>query len=59
MRLSARYASALRGATIGVHKAWVRGATVYRLRAFGLSEADATELCAGVRGAGGDCFYGR
>ena len=59
MRLSARYALPLRGSPIGVHKAWVRGATIYRLRVFGLSETDATALCVRVKGDGGDCFYGR
>ena len=59
VRLGARYASALHGAPIGLNKAWARGGTVYRLRAIGLSEADATALCAQVRGDGGGCFYGK
>ena len=59
MRLSARYASTLRGSPIGVYKTWGRGATIYRLRVFGLSETDATALCVRVKGDGGDCFSGR
>ncbi len=55
-RLNAKYASALNGATIGIHKAQVDGATVYRLRVVGLSKADAAALCARVKGDGGNCF---
>ena len=52
-RLNAKYASALNGAAIGVHKAQVNG---YRLRVVGLSKADAAALCARLKGHGGDCF---
>jgi hypothetical protein len=55
-RLNAKYASALNGAAIGVHKAQVKGATVYRLRVVRLSKADAAALCSRVKGDGGDCF---
>jgi SPOR domain len=55
-RLNAKYASALNGAAIGVHKAQVNGATVYRLRVVRLSKADAAALCLRVKGDGGDCF---
>jgi hypothetical protein len=55
-RLNAKYASALNGAAIGVHKAQVNGATVYRLRVVRLSKADAAALCSRVKGDGGDCF---
>ena len=55
-RLSAKYVSALNGAAIGVHKAQVNGATIYRLRVVGLSKADAAALCARLKGDGGDCF---
>ena len=41
---------------IGVHKAQVNGATVYRLRVVRLSKADAAALCSRVKGDGGDCF---
>ena len=55
-RLSAKYVSALNGAAIGVHKAQVNGATIYRLRVVGLSKADAAALCARLKRDGGDCF---
>jgi hypothetical protein len=55
-RLNVKYGSALNGAAIGVHKAQVNGATVYRLRVVGLSKADAAALCSRVKGDGGDCF---
>ena len=41
-RLNAKYASALKGSKIGVHKATVDGETVYRLRVVDLSKADAS-----------------
>jgi hypothetical protein len=52
-RLNAKYAPALNGATIGVHKAQVNGETTYALRVAGLSKADATGLCVRVKGR--DC----
>ncbi len=55
-RLSAKYASALNGSSIGLHKAAVNGQTIYRLRVVGLSKADAAALCARLKGDGGDCF---
>ena len=55
-RLNAKYSSALNGEAIGVHKAQVNGATVYRLRVVRLSKADAAALCSRVKGDGGDCF---
>ena len=55
-RLNAKYATALNGSTIGVHKAVVKGATIYRLRVTGLSKADAAALCARLKGDGGECF---
>ena len=58
-RLSAKYASALNGSTIGVHKAVVNGETIYRLRVVGLSKADAAALCARLKGDGGDCFVAK
>jgi hypothetical protein len=58
-KYNAKYASALGGLTIGVHKATVRGATIYRLRVVGLSKADAAALCARLKGDGGDCFIAR
>ena len=55
-KLSEKYASALGGAALGVHKAASRGDTVYRVRVSGLSKADAAALCARVKGDGGQCF---
>jgi hypothetical protein len=58
-RLSAKYASALNGSSIGVHKATVNGHAIYRLRVVGLSKADAAALCARLKGDGGDCFIAK
>jgi cell division septation protein DedD len=58
-RLNDKYASALNGSTIRLHKARVDGETVYRLRAVGLSKADATALCERLKGDGGSCFIVR
>ncbi len=58
-RLSAKYASALNGSAIGVHKATVNGETIYRLRVAGLSKADAAALCARLKGDGADCFIAK
>ena len=58
-RLNARYASALNGSTVRLHKARVGGETVYRLRVFGLSKADAATLCERLKGGGGSCFIVR
>ena len=52
-RLNAKYAPALNGAIIGVHKTQVNGETTYALRVAGLSKADATALCVRVKGR--DC----
>ena len=58
-RLNAKYASVLNGAAIGVQKAQVNGATVYRLRVGVLSKAEAAALCGRVKGGGGDCFIAK
>jgi hypothetical protein len=58
-RFNDRYASALSGSTIRLHKARIDGETVYRLRAVGLSNADATALCERLKGDGGSCFVVR
>jgi hypothetical protein len=52
-RLNAKYAGALNGATIAVHKTEANGETTYALRAAGLSKADAAALCERVKGR--DC----
>ena len=58
-QLNARYASALNGSTIRLHKARVDAETVYQLRVAGLSKADAAALCERVKGDGGSCFVVR
>jgi hypothetical protein len=58
-RLSAQYASTLKGSKIGVHKAVVDGVTVFRLRVVDLSKADASALCARLKDDGGSCFLAR
>jgi hypothetical protein len=58
-RLNDKYASALNGATLGVHKAVVNGDTIYRLRVVGLTKADAAALCARLKGDGGQCFIAK
>jgi hypothetical protein len=58
-RLSAQYASALKGSKIGVHRAVVDGERVYRLRVVDLSKADASALCARLKDDGGTCFVAR
>ena len=55
-KLNEKYASALGGAALGVHKATSKGDTVYRVRVSGLSKADAAALCARVKGDGGQCY---
>jgi hypothetical protein len=59
MRLSAQYASALKGSKIAVHKAVVDSVTVYRLRLVGLSKGRASALCASMKADGGSCFVAR
>ena len=58
-KLNEKYASALGGAAIGVHKADVNGDTIYRVRVTGLSKADAAALCARIKGDGGQCFIAK
>jgi hypothetical protein len=55
-RLNTKYASALNGSTIRLHKARVDGETVYRLRVAGLSKSEAEALCSRLKGDGGSCF---
>ena len=58
-RLNSNYLSELNGSSIGVHKAMVKGATIYRLRVVGLTKADAAALCARLKGEGGTCFIAK
>jgi hypothetical protein len=54
-RLNDKYASALNGSTIRLHKARVEGKIVYRLRVAGLSKSEAEALCSRMKGDGGSC----
>jgi SPOR domain len=58
-KLNSKYASALNGSPIGVHKAQVNGDTIYRLRVSGLTKADAAAMCAKLKGEGGQCFIAK
>jgi SPOR domain len=57
--LNSKYAAELNGSSIGVHKATVKGETIYRLRVVGLTKADAAALCARLKGDGGECFIAK
>jgi hypothetical protein len=58
-RLSSKYSAELNGSPIGVHKAEVKGETIYRLRVSGLTKADAAAMCARLKGEGGQCFIAK
>jgi hypothetical protein len=58
-RLHTKYASALNGSTIRLHKARVDGETVYRLRVAGVSKSEAEALCSRLKADGGSCFIVR
>ena len=58
-QLNAKYASALKGATITVHEAQIDGATFYRVRVQDQSKIDAAALCARLKRDGGDCFIAK
>ena len=58
-RLTGKYGADLKGSSIGVHKAVVKGETIYRLRVVGLTKADAAALCARLKGEGGECFIAK
>ena len=58
-RLNSKYSAELNGSPIGVHKAVVKGETIYRLRVVGLTKADAAALCARLKGEGGQCFIAK
>lgn len=58
-QLKSKYSAELGGAELGVHKADVNGQTIYRVRAGGLSKADAAALCAKLKAGGGDCFIAK
>jgi hypothetical protein len=58
-RLTSKYSAELNGSPIGVHKAEVKGETIYRLRVSGLTKADAAAMCARLKGEGGQCFISK
>ena len=58
-RIKTKYADNLGGTALAVHKVEVNGETVYRVRAGGLTKADAAALCAKLKSSGGDCFVAR
>ena len=58
-KLTSKYSAELNGSQIGVHKAEVKGETIYRLRVSGLTKADAAALCARLKGEGGQCFIAK
>ena len=58
-RLTGKYGADLNGSAVGVHKAVVKGETIYRLRVVGLTKADAAALCARLKGEGGECFIAK
>ena len=57
--LQNKYGSDLGSAPLSVHKAEVNGEAVYRVRAGGLSKADAHSLCTKLKASGGECFVAR
>jgi cell division septation protein DedD len=58
-KLNSKYSAELNGSQIGVHKAEVKGETIYRLRVSGLTKADAAAMCARLKGEGGQCFIAK
>jgi hypothetical protein len=58
-RLQNKYSGDLGSASLAVHKAEVNGEAVYRVRAGGLSKAEAHSLCTKLKASGGDCFVAR
>jgi hypothetical protein len=58
-QLGSRFSSALGGRQPGVISGEANGRTVYRVRALGYSQTDATAACNRVKAAGGQCFVTR
>jgi len=58
-RLSAKYASALKGHHASFAQAKVGEKTVYRVRVGHLTEATAKEMCTTIKGQGGSCFVAK
>jgi hypothetical protein len=58
-RLQGRFADALGGTALAMRKAERHGETIYRVRALGLSKADAAAMCGKIKAAGGDCYVAK
>jgi hypothetical protein len=58
-RLKSKYAAVLGDVDLAARPAEVKGETIYRVRADGLSKADAAALCSKLKAAGGDCFVAK
>jgi hypothetical protein len=58
-RLQNKYGDDLGSTSLAVHKAEVNGETIYRVRAGGLSKAEALTMCKKLKASGGDCFIAR
>ena len=58
-RLKSKYAAALGDVDLAARQTEVKGETIYRVRAEGLTKADATAICAKLKASGGDCFVAR
>jgi SPOR domain len=55
-KLQTKFASSLGDNDLVVRKAEVNGEAIYRVRAVGLTRADAVSLCQRLKSDGGDCF---
>ena len=58
-RLKSKYSAELGDADLVVRKAEVKGETIYRVRAGGLSKDAAAVLCVKLKASGGDCFIAK
>jgi hypothetical protein len=58
-RLQGKYGDDLGSTPLGIHKAEVKGETIYRVRAGGLSKSAALAMCSKLKANGGDCFVSR
>jgi hypothetical protein len=58
-RLKSKYSAALGDADLVARQAEVKGETIYRVRAGGLSKDAAAALCAKLKASGGDCFIAK
>jgi hypothetical protein len=58
-RLKSKYSAELGDADLVVRKAEVKGETIYRVRAGGLSKDAAAALCVKLKASGGDCFIAK